>query len=230
MFEFRSDRYQVVPARRFAAGGEGGAWGPHLNSNTCSTHARCEGAKRVWKITDMASKVIFLDRDGVLNVDHGYVHKIEDWEFCAGAIEAIRALREAGYFIAVVTNQSGVARGMFSLEDLHRLYEFVQQQLRQAGAAVDAIVYCPHAPEDNCPCRKPRTGMAQQIEKTIGDSIDYSESWMVGDKLSDIEFGLRLGTRTALIQSRYWREGELLHPPDITIISLWDAARQILDG
>ena len=178
----------------------------------------------------MARKVLFLDRDGVLNIDRGYINRIQDWQFCEGAIAGIRALRAADFRIALVTNQSGVARGMFSIDELRRLHHFVQQQLREAGAPLDAIAFCPHAPQANCLCRKPRIDTAHQIEQTLGELINYSESWMIGDKLSDMKFGKRLGARTVLIESRYWQWDEVTNLPNVTARSLWEAVPQILDS
>lgn len=124
----------------------------------------------------MARAVIFLDRDGTLNVDKGFVHRAEDWEFTDRAAEALRELREAGYVIALVTNQSGVARGFFTLADVRALHEDVRQRLARQGVTLDAIAICPHAPDDDCECRKPRTGMARQIETQLGEPIPYERS------------------------------------------------------
>jgi len=124
----------------------------------------------------MARAVIFLDRDGTLNVDKGFVHRAEDWESTDRAAEALRELREAGYVIALVTNQSGVARGFFTLADVRALHEDVRQRLARQGVTLDAIAICPHAPDDDCECRKPRTGMARQIETQLGEPIPYERS------------------------------------------------------
>lgn len=176
----------------------------------------------------MARAVIFLDRDGTLNVDKGFVHRREDWEFTDRAVEALRGLRDAGYALAVVTNQSGVGRGYFGLEDVLVLHEYVRQQLARQGVKLDAIAICPHAPDDGCDCRKPRTGMARQIEAQLGEPVAYERSWVIGDKLSDLRFGQALGVRVALLRSRYWDEDQLPAPPTLIADSLYESAQAIL--
>ena len=113
-------------------------------------------------------KVAFLDRDGTINVDRGYVYRAADWQFTERAVEAIALLRAAGFAVAVVTNQSGIAAGYYTLDDLHSLHEHFQQELARAGTAVDAIAFCPHAAAENCDCRKPLTGMSRQVEAALG--------------------------------------------------------------
>jgi D-glycero-D-manno-heptose 1,7-bisphosphate phosphatase len=176
----------------------------------------------------MARPVIFLDRDGTLNVDKGFVYRLEDWEFTNRAREALRHLREVGYALALATNQSGIGRGYFTLDDVQSLHAYVQQRLADHGVRLDAIAICPHAPDDDCACRKPRTGLAQQIEAQLREPIAYDRSWVIGDKLSDLEFGRALGSQVALLRSRYWHE-DLLHDTSVLITdSLWDAAQAIL--
>ena len=176
----------------------------------------------------MARAVIFLDRDGTLNVDKGFVHRVQDWEFTERAPEALRDLREAGYAIALVTNQSGIGRGYFTLDDVQILHEYVQQRLAQHGVRLDAIAVCPHAPDGSCPCRKPRTGMARQIEAQLPEPIAYHRSWVIGDKLSDLEFGRALGAQVALLRSPYWDEDQLQDTPALFANSLYESAQAIL--
>ena len=172
-------------------------------------------------------KVAFLDRDGTINIDHGYVHQIHEWEFCKGAIDAIAMLRDAGYAVAVVTNQSGIGRGLFKAADVEQLHKHALSQMADAGAMVDAIAYCPHAPQEECDCRKPRTGLADAIQAALGRPIDYGASWVIGDRPSDIGFGRRLGTRCGLIRSRYWDANTLTVCPDIFGDSLHEIAKNI---
>lgn len=176
----------------------------------------------------MARAVIFLDRDGTLNVDKGFVQRAEDWEFTDRAADALRELREVGYALALITNQSGVGRGYFTLDDVHVLHEYVRQQLAEQGVTLDAIGICPHAPDDGCRCRKPRTGMARQIETQLGEPIAYDRSWVIGDKLSDLEFGRALGTQVCLLRSRYWHEGQLQDSSVLIADSLYRAAQVII--
>jgi len=152
-------------------------------------------------------KAVFLDRDGTLNVEVNYLYKPEDLRFIPGIIEAIRFWNEAGYLVVVVTNQAGVARGYYSEDDVIRLHEYINQQLETAGAHIDAFYYCPHHPEYgigkykvDCNCRKPKTGM---LEKAISDfDIDVQESYLFGDKPSDIEAGEKLGIKSFLVNGK----------------------------
>ena len=175
----------------------------------------------------MPRRVVLLDRDGTINVDDGYVYRTEDFHLIPQAPEAIQRLRDWGASIGVVTNQSGVAAGLYSAGDVKVLHDFMHDQLRDHGTWVDAVAFCLHSQDDDCDCRKPRIGMAKQIEQQLGEPIDFSSSWMIGDKPSDIEFGNRLGTHTALIRSRYWNSNELSVEPDLIVNSLYEAARLI---
>ena len=168
-------------------------------------------------------KVIFLDRDGTINVDHGFVGEIARWEFVERASEALCALQADGFKLAVVSNQAGVADGRFSVEDVHRLHAHMARELEQGGVTLDAIAFCPHG-RSGCDCRKPKTGLAKSVEASIGP-IDFATSWVIGDKESDIAFGKSLGSKTALIRSRYWQPDTLAVAPDLTVNSLWEFAQ-----
>ena len=148
------------------------------------------------------NKAFFLDRDGTINVDYGYVHDINRWQFCSGAIEALKLIKAHGYLSIVVTNQSGIGRGMYTIHDMQLLHEQVNAMLAVEGASIDAFYYCPHLPSDDCCCRKPRLGM---YRKAIADfSIDPILSVAIGDKLFDIERVGKLGvTRTSLIGNKF---------------------------
>ena len=171
-------------------------------------------------------KVVFLDRDGTLNVDHGYVHRSEEWQFTDRAVEALRLLSQQEFKLAVVTNQSGIAAGKYSADDVRVLQDFVQHQLKTLGLRIDAFAFCPHAPDDNCLCRKPRVGMVADVCSQIGKRIDYQSSWTIGDKPTDIGFGVALGTRTALIRSRYWSP----HDPELEPTSVIPGTDVILQS
>ena len=148
---------------------------------------------------------VFLDRDGTINVDHGYVHTPEAFEFLDGAPEAITELNRAGYLVLLVTNQSGVARGLYTEADVQRVHDHMMQQLTQRGARLDAIYYCPDHPQGigeyrrPSRCRKPDIGMFEAASRDF--RLATSQSWMVGDKLSDIHFGLNAGLRPILVLS-----------------------------
>lgn len=152
-------------------------------------------------------RAIFLDRDGTLNFDSGYLHRIEDWRWLPGAIEGLRAFREAGYLLVVATNQSGIARGYYDQSQLTRLEEWVNTQLQEQGCPIDAWFHCPHLPGSGCYCRKPAPGMILEASVFLG--IDLARSWMLGDRSSDIEAGLRAGCHAGLIlNQQYPRERE----------------------
>lgn len=177
----------------------------------------------------MKQKVIFLDRDGTLNVDHGYVNEREMWEWIPGSIDACKQLQDAGYTLAIVTNQSGIAHGMYTEQDMLELHEYMEGQFAKHGVRIAMIAFCPHARnQTECDCRKPKIGMAMQIEAKIGE-IDYANSWIVGDKEADLLFGKNAGTKTALIRSKYWEEGKLTQQPDMIVSSLREAAEKIVE-
>lgn len=142
---------------------------------------------------------IFLDRDGTLMREVNYCRRPEDVELYEGAREAIQAFREMGYKIVVVSNQSGIGRGMISLEE----YEAVNAEfLRQIGPGlVDAVYFCPDVPESASQRRKPAPGMLQEAARDL--KLDLSLSWTIGDKASDIAAGVNAGTRTVLVQTGY---------------------------
>lgn len=171
-------------------------------------------------------KVIFLDRDGTINIDHGYVFEVARWQLTDRVVEALRQLRAAGYFLAIITNQSAIGSGKYTEADMHALHEHMTQQLAAEGVSIDVIAFCPHARDAGCLCRKPGTGMATTVEAALGP-IDYSASWTVGDKEADIGFGQAKGMKTALIRSRYWSADALRVQPDLIVDSLWDFSQQI---
>ena len=144
---------------------------------------------------------VFLDRDGTINVEKEYVHRIKDWEWIEGAPEAIREFNEAGFKVVVVSNQAGIARGMYRPADVENLHAFVCGELQKVGATIDAFYYCPHHPEygeeRSCRCRKPAPGMLLRAAADM--SIDLSRSWMIGDKLIDVEAGHAANLATILV-------------------------------
>ncbi|SDF84225.1 D-glycero-beta-D-manno-heptose 1,7-bisphosphate 7-phosphatase [Desulfovibrio legallii] len=145
-------------------------------------------------------RAIFLDRDGTLNKDTGYVHRKEDWQWLPGVAEALKRFRAVGYALVVVSNQSGLARGMYDLADLRALEAWVDADLAAKGAAIDAWYYCPHLPEltGPCTCRKPAPGLLLRAAAEMG--LDLARSWMVGDRVRDVEAGLAAGCRCVLLR------------------------------
>lgn len=144
---------------------------------------------------------VFLDRDGVINKDNGYVSQIDDFEFIEGVIEACLALKEKGYLIVVVTNQSGIARGFFSEEQFHTLTEWMDWSMADRGVELDGIYYCPHHSEEgqgefkiDCDCRKPKAGMLLNAIEDL--EIDVETSILIGDKVSDLQAGIAAGVKS----------------------------------
>lgn len=176
-------------------------------------------------------KVIFLDRDGTLNrAEAGeFVHRVSDWQWLPGAVAALQQLQAAGFVLTVVTNQSGIGHGLYTEADMRAVHRHMVEQLTKSGVAIAAVAFCPHRRDAACHCRKPKTGMVHQIEKEIGP-IAFGVSWAVGDKPSDVGFGLTLGTRTALIRSRHWKNGDLTLQPDVVADSLPEAASKIVSS
>ncbi|MBE0598091.1 MAG: D-glycero-beta-D-manno-heptose 1,7-bisphosphate 7-phosphatase [Desulfuromonadales bacterium] len=154
---------------------------------------------------------VFLDRDGTINVEKDYLHRVEDFEFISGVPEAIRRLNEAGFLVIVTTNQSGVARGYYPLAAVEALHRHLQAELAPYGASIDAFYICPHHPQAGvgeyrieCDCRKGRPGMLLQAATEHG--IDLASSWMVGDKAADVEAGVAAGCRPLLVLTGYGRQ------------------------
>ncbi|WP_439213527.1 D-glycero-beta-D-manno-heptose 1,7-bisphosphate 7-phosphatase [Duffyella gerundensis] len=157
----------------------------------------------------MTTKVpaIFLDRDGTINVDHGYVHEIDNFQFIDGVIDAMRELKEMGFALVIVTNQSGIARGMYSEEQFMQLTEWMDWSLADRDIDLDGIYFCPHMPDapvenyrQQCDCRKPQPGMILSATEEL--DIDLSASYMVGDKIEDVMAGKAAGVgKTVLVRS-----------------------------
>lgn len=137
-------------------------------------------------------KVAFLDRDGVINEDHGYVHRIEDFTFTRGCFETLQELQARDYQLIIITNQSGIGCGYYSENDYQRLTTWYLKQLKQQGINILDVFYCPHAPQAECSCRKPQPGMLLQAQQKYPE-LDLSNAFMVGDKLSDLEAADRAG-------------------------------------
>lgn len=149
-------------------------------------------------------KAAFLDRDGVINIDHAYVHKREDFEWVDGALEAARQLVQAGFMLVVVTNQSGIGRGYYTEEDFAGLTAWMKDEFSRAGAPLSGVYFCPHHPEkanppyrSRCHCRKPEPGMLLDAARDL--EIDLSASIMFGDKPGDMTAGRRAGCRERIL-------------------------------
>jgi D-glycero-D-manno-heptose 1,7-bisphosphate phosphatase len=189
---------------------------------------------RSW--SDAAS--CFLDRDGTLIEEVNWLSSPSQVRLLPGVPEALVKLRDLGFLSVVITNQSAIARGMLTERGLQDVHAEMGRQLEQEGASVDAIYYCPHHPEVGnppyrcvCECRKPESGMLEQAARDL--DIDLSRSYMIGDKLSDIEAGWNAGCKSILVLTGYGREvrdglgGSELERISYIAEDLWDAARWI---
>ncbi len=143
-------------------------------------------------------RAVFLDRDGTININKPeYVHKVEDFEFVPGALSALKELSCTDYKIIIVTNQSGIGRGYFTEQDLKKLHQWLLGQFKKEKIRIDKIYYCPHAPDQGCHCRKPKTGM---IEKAVRDfGMNLSKSWIIGDDEKDVVLGREVNLKTIFI-------------------------------
>ena len=144
-------------------------------------------------------KCVFLDRDGTLARDVPYCSKPEDFELLPTVAEGIRLLNQHGFKTVIVTNQSGIARGYFTEEMLHRIHQKLRDDLAKIGAFIDAIYYCPHHPDDQCQCRKPNAGLLYRAASEL--QIDLASSYIIGDKLLDVAAAEKAGCRVVLVPS-----------------------------
>lgn len=148
----------------------------------------------------MGLKTVFIDRDGTINVNLGYLDNPDNFQIYPGVAEGIKLLQDNGFKIIVITNQSGISRGFFTKEILEKIHKKMMKELSKKGASIDGLYYCPHHPDDNCNCRKPKTGM---FEEAIKDhKIDVTESYVIGDRMLDVEAGYKLGCKTVLVPER----------------------------
>ncbi|MEL6301783.1 MAG: D-glycero-beta-D-manno-heptose 1,7-bisphosphate 7-phosphatase [Pseudomonadota bacterium] len=143
---------------------------------------------------------LILDRDGVINVDSDrYVRSVAEWQPIPGSIDAIAAFSKAGWVVTVATNQSGIGRGYFSRQTLYGMHAKLRKLVRRAGGDVAEIAFCPHTPEDNCDCRKPKPGLLHQLAKRTG--LQLKNAVLVGDSERDLEAGNAVGAELWLVRS-----------------------------
>lgn len=168
-------------------------------------------------------KAAFIDRDGTLIEEVNFLSRLEDLRIFPYTAEAIRLLKEAGFLIVVVTNQSGIGRGIFKEAAMREIHEKIQADLH-----LDAFYFCPHLPTDECVCRKPNLGMIEAAQRDF--AIDLENSWMIGDKQIDIETGFNAQIKTALVLTGYGKNAieELKRKPDVVAENLLEATRKIL--
>jgi D-glycero-D-manno-heptose 1,7-bisphosphate phosphatase len=177
---------------------------------------------------------VFLDRDGTICEEMGYVNHIDRLQIFPYAAEAIRHLNEAQIPVVVITNQSGIARGIFPESLVHQIHKKMIAELASGGAWIDAIYFCPHKKEDACDCCKPKPGLLERAANEHG--LDLPASWMVGDRYADVEMAHRGGARGILVMTGYGRGEYELHRakwpklPDALADNLTEAVRLIVNG
>lgn len=180
------------------------------------------------------NKAFFLDRDGTLNVDYNYVHTPAEWTWCEYAVDALRWIQGHGFKIIVVTNQSGIARGRYTESQVRQLHSWVDEQLAEQDIAIDRWLYAPHHPEHDpqeqfAPGdRKPGTGMFEKAARRF--KIDYSQSFMAGDKVTDLKPAVELGITPLFIRSRHEpnQDKEWLRENTVgQFDSLWEGIQQL---
>lgn len=175
----------------------------------------------------MKRPAVFLDRDGTLIEEVNYLSRVEDLRFFPYTASSVKLLKDNGFLVIVVTNQSGVGRGVYSENDMHAIHDAIQAEV---SGSVDAFYFCPHLPCDGCKCRKPGTGM---IESASNDfDIDLERSWIVGDKKIDVETGFRANLSTILVLTGYGQlhQATLEQPPTLISADLGAAALGIISS
>mgnify|MGYP001597581546 FL=1 len=170
------------------------------------------------------TKAVFFDRDGVLVEDSGYVHKIEDFKLVKNAVEGLRLLKNYNLFI--ITNQSGIGRGIYAIEDFLKFNNRLLEELEKNRIKIEKTYYCPHKPENNCDCRKPKTKFLKEAEKQF--NINLKKSFVIGDRKSDFEMGKNAGCKTIHILTGYGVNAKKEVSPDYFAKDLVDAAQWII--
>lgn len=145
----------------------------------------------------MTRSVIFLDRDGTINKDLGYLRDPNQVRILPGVVDALSLLQEKGWPLVIITNQSGIGRGYYELHDMRAIQEMIEAELKSSGIVFDGFYFCPHTPDEHCNCRKPEPGLLLQAASEMG--INLNNSWMIGDKPSDVLAGQRAGCQSILI-------------------------------
>ena len=187
--------------------------------------------KNVGLPTD-ANRVVLLDRDGVINADRvDYILSWDQFKFIPGSKAALKLLKERGYSVHIVSNQSAVGRGLMTREELDAITARMLRAIRRAGGDIQAVHYCTHRPDENCDCRKPRPGLLRDVARKF--NLDLQRTWLIGDKLTDVQAGNAVGCRTVLVKTGVAPEADRVKPdqpdtPDFVAEDLLDAVRHIV--
>jgi len=174
---------------------------------------------------DKKSKpAVFVDRDGTLIEEVNFLSRVSDLEIFPFTAEAVRRLKESGFLVIVVTNQSGIGREIYTEDDMHSIHDAIQHSL---DGAIDGFYFCPHLPDAGCDCRKPGLGMLKQAAKDF--NIDLENSWIVGDKALDVQTGVNAGISAAMVMTGYGREhrDDIENRADVIGENLLEVAEQI---
>jgi D-glycero-D-manno-heptose 1,7-bisphosphate phosphatase len=175
----------------------------------------------------MKEAAIFLDRDGTLNAEKDYVFRYEDWEWIPGVVDGLKTLAGLGFRLVVVSNQSGVARGYYTGADVKTLHARVAKDLREKGVDVAGFYFCPHGPGEGCACRKPAPGLLVQAEKDL--NIDFARSFLVGDKLIDVQAAQSVGVQPILVGTGYGLQEKGALPKEVPFANNFFAAVQWIE-
>tara|TARA_Y100001970_G_scaffold293214_1_gene438550 strand:- start:5047 stop:5601 length:555 start_codon:yes stop_codon:yes gene_type:complete len=173
----------------------------------------------------VSRRAVFVDRDGTIIVEKGYLGHPDGVEMIDGAVEALGALQAAGFVIVVVTNQAGIAHGFYSREDYQAVALRLVEELEVAGVVLDGMYFCPHQP-DSCDCRKPSTGMYLRAQKEL--DIDLAASFYIGDKITDVKPGLALGGQAILVRTGYGCESQSDIPDSVRAVEDLSEASQVI--
>ena len=177
---------------------------------------------------ELPKRFVLLDRDGTLIVEKNYLSDPDEVELIPGAAAALKRLQEANWGLCLLTNQSGIARGYFDERRLTEVHQRLAQLLTEFGVRLDGIYVCPHGPDDQCDCRKPQPGLAQQA--VAEHRFDPREAWVVGDKEADVGLGHAVGARSILVRSGYGKSHEADTKADFVVDDLSAAADLILEA
>jgi D-glycero-D-manno-heptose 1,7-bisphosphate phosphatase len=175
---------------------------------------------------EKGQKAVFIDRDGTLIEEVNFLHKVDDLQFFPWTVEAINILKENGFLMIVITNQSGIGRKIFEESAMHEIHEKIQEELTEK---LDEFYFCPHLPDEGCLCRKPNLGMIETARSHF--EIGLENSWMIGDKAIDIETGFNAGIKTALVLTGYGQRAleTLERKPDLVSENLLEAVKEIVE-
>jgi D-glycero-D-manno-heptose 1,7-bisphosphate phosphatase len=163
-------------------------------------------------------KAFFLDRDGVINHDFGYVSTVENFKFIDGIFDMLHRIQVNNYLIFIITNQSGIGRGFFSEDDYLKLTDWMIDEFKKEYIYIEKVLYCPHSPDINCQCRKPKCGLIDSLLAYY--PLNLKESWMVGDKESDIELAVNCGILNTIFVQKGLINHNLSFNPKFTLNSL----------